>query len=54
VRADATVLDLRLIFAAARAVAALETDAWRRMLELGIDALDAKSEAARRHWEAVS
>jgi AcrR family transcriptional regulator len=39
VREDATVLDLRLIFAAARAAEQVETGAWRRALELGIDAL---------------
>ncbi len=38
-RADATALDLRLLFAATRAASALEAGAWRRMLELGIDAL---------------
>jgi hypothetical protein len=35
-------LDLRLIFAATRASAQLESGAWRRMLELGIDALQAE------------
>jgi AcrR family transcriptional regulator len=40
-RADATSLDLRLLFAATRAAGALEQGAWRRMLELGIDALRA-------------
>lgn len=39
VRADATALDLRLIFAAARAAEQVETGAWRRALELGIDSL---------------
>jgi AcrR family transcriptional regulator len=39
VRADATTLDLRLLFAATRAAVQLQPDAWRRMLELGIDAL---------------
>jgi AcrR family transcriptional regulator len=39
VRADATVLDLRLIFAAARAAEGVESGAWRRALELGIDSL---------------
>jgi AcrR family transcriptional regulator len=43
VRADATGLDLRLLFAATRAAAALEAQAWRRMLELGIDALQAQA-----------
>jgi AcrR family transcriptional regulator len=41
VRDDATVLDLRLVFAAARAAEAVEPGAWRRALELGIDALAA-------------
>jgi len=40
-RPDATALDLRLLFAATRASRGLEEDAWRRMLELGIDALEA-------------
>jgi AcrR family transcriptional regulator len=39
-RPDATALDLRLVLAATRAARRLEADAWRRMLELGIDALD--------------
>ena len=39
VRADATVLDLRLIFAGARAAEGVEPGAWRRALELGIDSL---------------
>jgi AcrR family transcriptional regulator len=43
-RADATTLDLRLLFAATRASAQLQPGAWRRMLELGIDALDASHE----------
>jgi AcrR family transcriptional regulator len=40
-RTDATTLDLRLLFAATRAALQLEAGAWRRMLELGIDALRA-------------
>lgn len=40
-RPDATVLDLRLLFAATRAASQLQAGAWRRMLELGIDALEA-------------
>jgi AcrR family transcriptional regulator len=40
-RADATTLDLRLLFAATRAAGQLEPGTWRRMLELGIDAMDA-------------
>ena len=46
-RADATTLDLRLLFAATRAAGALEGGAWRRMLELGIDALAA--DRGQRH-----
>lgn len=45
-RADATGLDLRLIFAATRAAGALGPEAWRRMLELGIDALQAGAPGA--------
>jgi AcrR family transcriptional regulator len=41
-RPDATTLDLRLLFAATRAAGALEPRAWRRMLALGIDALQAR------------
>jgi AcrR family transcriptional regulator len=41
-RADATTLDLRLLFAATRAADQLEAGAWRRMLELGIDGLQAE------------
>lgn len=40
-RADATALDLQLVFAATAAARQLGPDAWRRMLELGIDALTA-------------
>ena len=36
-------LDLRLIFAATRAAGQFGPDAWRRMLELGIDGLQATS-----------
>ncbi len=48
-RADATALDLRLLFASTRAARALDPQAWRRMLELGIDALaaDARRPAGR-------
>jgi AcrR family transcriptional regulator len=42
VREDATVLDLRLVFASARAAEAVEPGAWPRALELGIDALAAR------------
>jgi AcrR family transcriptional regulator len=38
-RPDATALDLRLLFAATRSARSIGPDAWRRMLELGIDAL---------------
>jgi hypothetical protein len=43
-RPDATALDLRLLFAATRAARGLQPAAWRRMLELGIDALDADAQ----------
>ncbi|HWC87904.1 MAG TPA: TetR family transcriptional regulator [Solirubrobacteraceae bacterium] len=39
-RSDATPVDLRLLFAATRAAKQVEPTAWRRMLELLIDALD--------------
>ena len=39
-RADATTLDLRLLFAATSAARQVEHEAWPRMLELLIDALD--------------
>ncbi len=42
-RPDATTLDLRLLFGATRAAAQLESGAWRRMLELGIDSLELRS-----------
>lgn len=42
-RSDATTLDLRLLFAATRAAAQLEPGAWRRMLELGVDALQTEA-----------
>ncbi len=42
-RPDATTLDLRLLFAATRAATQLESGAWRRMLELGIDSLELRS-----------
>jgi AcrR family transcriptional regulator len=45
-RDDATTLDLRLLFAATRAAGTLEAGAWRRMLELGIDALQRPAERA--------
>jgi len=44
-RPDATTLDLRLLFAATRAAGQLEAGAWRRMLELGVDALAANGGA---------
>jgi AcrR family transcriptional regulator len=39
-RADATTLDLRLLFAATRSARRVEPSQWSRMLELMIDALD--------------
>src|ERR1019366_4501979 len=44
-RADATTLDLRLLFAATRAAKRVEPEAWPRMLELMIDALDSHPRA---------
>lgn len=48
-RPDATAFDLRLLFASTRAARGLNPQAWRRMLELGIDALgtDTRSPAER-------
>ncbi len=46
-RADATSLDLRLLLAATRAARRVEPDQWQRMLELMIDALDARGNADR-------
>ena len=45
-RADATPQDLRLLFAATRTARRLEPDQWGRMLELMIDALDARRGSA--------
>ncbi|MEA2214408.1 MAG: hypothetical protein QOF83_4356 [Solirubrobacteraceae bacterium] len=44
-RADATVLDLRLLFAATRTAKRVEPQHWPRMLELLIDALDTEPPA---------
>lgn len=44
-RADATSLDLRLLFAATRAARRVEPELWPRMLALMIDALDTRSGA---------
>jgi AcrR family transcriptional regulator len=44
-RADATSLDLRLLFAATRAAKRLEPEHWPRMLELMLDALDTERSA---------
>jgi AcrR family transcriptional regulator len=41
-RSDATPVDLRLLFAATRAAKQVEPTAWRRMLELFIDAMDTR------------
>ena len=41
-RADATTLDLRLLFAATRAARNVEPEYWRRMLEPMLDALEAR------------
>lgn len=40
-RADATVGDLRLLFAAARAAEKVQPGGWRRMIQLGIDSFEA-------------
>jgi len=45
-RDDATPVDLRLLFAATRAAKQVEPTAWRRMLELLIDALDTRRDVA--------
>jgi AcrR family transcriptional regulator len=45
-RADATALDLRLLFAATRAAKQVEPERWPRTLELMIDALDSRSRAS--------
>jgi AcrR family transcriptional regulator len=45
-RADATTLDLRLLFAATRAAKQVEPEAWQRMLSLLIDALDTQRAGA--------
>ena len=42
VRSDATMLDLRLLFAATRAAKRVEPGQWPRMLELMLDALEAR------------
>jgi AcrR family transcriptional regulator len=44
-RSDASPLDLRLVFAATRAARQVDPEAWRRMLELLIDALDTRRDA---------
>ena len=41
-RMDATTLDVRLMFAATRAARKVEPEAWRRALELFVEALDAQ------------
>ncbi len=46
-RADATTLDLRLLFGATRAAKQAEPAEWQRMLTLLIDALDTRSEPPR-------
>ncbi|MGP0053129.1 MAG: TetR family transcriptional regulator [Solirubrobacteraceae bacterium] len=44
-RADATTLDVRLLFAATRAAKQIEPERWTRMLALLIDALDTRRSA---------
>jgi AcrR family transcriptional regulator len=46
-RADASSLDLRLLFAATRAAKRLEPEHWPRMLELMLDALDTQRDHRR-------
>jgi AcrR family transcriptional regulator len=46
-RADATSLDVQLLFAATRAARPVDPDAWRRVLELWIDAFDSNPPIAR-------
>jgi AcrR family transcriptional regulator len=46
-RPDASMLDLRLLFAATRAAKQVEPDAWPRMLQLMIDALDTRPQGHR-------
>jgi AcrR family transcriptional regulator len=46
-RSDVTPVDLRLLFAATRAAKQVEPTAWRRMLELLIDALDGTRDRSR-------
>ncbi len=46
-RADATTLDIRLLFTATRAAKQVEPEAWERMLTLLIDALDTGDAAVR-------
>jgi AcrR family transcriptional regulator len=55
-RADASMLDIRLLFAATRAAKHVEPQAWPRMLELLIDALDTDPGARARggHSHRVS
>jgi AcrR family transcriptional regulator len=45
-RADASALDMRLLFAATRTAKQVEPENWRRMLELMIDALDSQRRPA--------
>jgi AcrR family transcriptional regulator len=48
-RADASMLDIRLLFAATRAAKRVEPHAWPRMLKLLIDALDTNPRAGGRY-----
>ncbi len=43
-RADATALDVRLLFVAARASRQVDADAWKRVIAVMIDGLAAKSQ----------
>jgi AcrR family transcriptional regulator len=46
-RADATSFDVQLLFAATRAARPVDPDAWRRVLELWIDAFDSNPPVTR-------
>jgi AcrR family transcriptional regulator len=52
IRMDASVDDIRLIFSATRSTQYISPDAWRRMLELLIDGLATRPQAASAHDRA--
>jgi AcrR family transcriptional regulator len=53
-RADASMLDIRLLFAATRAAKRAEPQAWRRMLKLLIDALDTDPNASALYKDPIT